>query len=108
MQENYEYLLASTIDNAKQSGRHDELIFINEWSERCYLETDRWFGHGFLQDTLNAKNGLCRFSTFPEISPPHKIDEVSHRKFWKDMGSLFSYHAGLILENLTLTVNQRP
>jgi len=31
--ENYEYWLASTIDIVKQSGKHNELIFINAWNE---------------------------------------------------------------------------
>ena len=108
--ENYEYWLASTIDIVKQSGNHDELIFINawnEWAEGCHLEPDRWFGHGFLQATLNAKNGLRRFSTFPDVSLPH-IDEASHRTFWKDIGSVVNYHAGLMLGNLKLSVNRWP
>ena len=108
--ENYEYWLAATIDIVKQSGRHDELIFINawnEWAEGCHLEPDRWFGHGFLQATLNAKNGLRRFATFPETDLPKK-DEASHRTFWKDIGSNVTYHAGLRLGNLKLAVNRRP
>ena len=108
--DNYECWLASTIDLVEQSGRNNELIFINawnEWAEGCHLEPDRWFGHGFLQATLNAKNGLRRFSTFPECSLPHK-DEASHRTFWKDIGSTVTYHAGLKLGNLKLAVNRRP
>jgi lipopolysaccharide biosynthesis protein len=108
--ENYEYWLASTIDIVKQSGRHDELIFINawnEWAEGCHLEPDRWFGHGFLQATLNAKNGLRRFLRFPQCSLPHK-DETSHRTFWKDIGEVVAYHAGLRLGNLKLAVSRRP
>ena len=108
--ENYEYWLASTIDIVKRLGRHDELIFINawnEWAEGCHLEPDRWFGHGFLQATLNAKNGLRRFASFPANSLPQK-DEASHRTFWKDIGSIVNYHAGLRLGNLKLAVNRRP
>lgn len=108
--ENYEYWLASTIDMVKQSNRPDELLFINawnEWAEGCHLEPDRWFGHGFLQATLNAKNGQRRFSIFPEVSLPYK-DEASHRTFWKDIGSVVNYHAGLRLGNFKLAVNRRP
>jgi lipopolysaccharide biosynthesis protein len=108
--ENYEYWLAATIDIVKQSGRHDELIFINawnEWAEGCHLEPDRWFGHEFLQATLNAKNGLRRFSTFPQCSLPHK-DEAPPRTFLKDIGEIVTYHAGLKFGNLKLAVNRRP
>ena len=108
--DNYEYWLASTIDITKRSDKNNELIFINawnEWAEGCHLEPDRWFGHGFLQATLNAKNGLRRFATFPEIGLPH-IDEESHRTFWKDIGSTVSYHVGLKFGNLRLAVNRRP
>ena len=102
MPKNYEYWLASTIDIVQKSGKGNELLFINawnEWAEGCHIEPDRWFGHGFLQATLNAKNGLHRFSTFPEVSLPHKQDEVAHRTFWKDIGSVISYHKGLMLDN---------
>ncbi len=108
--ENYEYWLASTIDLVKQSGINNQLVFINawnEWAEGCHLEPDRWFGHGFLQATLNAKNGLRRFSLFPEVSLPHK-DESSHRTFWKDIAGVVNYHMGLKLGSLKLAVNQRP
>jgi lipopolysaccharide biosynthesis protein len=108
--DNYEHWLASTIDLVKQSSKCDALIFINawnEWAEGCHLEPDRWFGHGFLQATLNAKNGLRRFATFPETGLPKK-DESSHRTFWKDIGSNVTYHAGLRLGNLKLAVSRRP
>jgi lipopolysaccharide biosynthesis protein len=108
--DNYEYWLASTIDLSKQPDKNNELIFINawnEWAEGCHLEPDRWFGHGFLQATLNAKNGLRRFATFPEIGLPQK-DEASHRTFWKDIGSTVSYHVGLKFGNFRLAVNRRP
>jgi len=108
--ENYEYWLASTIDLVKQSGINNGLVFINawnEWAEGCHLEPDRWFGHGFLQATLNAKNGLRRFSLFPEVGLPHN-DEYSHRTFWKDIAGVVNYHIGLKLGSLKLAVNQRP
>jgi lipopolysaccharide biosynthesis protein len=108
--DNYEHWLASTIDLVKQSGKCDALIFINawnEWAEGCHLEPDRWFGHGFLQATLNAKNGLRRFATFPETDLPRK-DEAAHRTFWKDIGSNVTYHAGLRFGNIKLAVNRHP
>jgi lipopolysaccharide biosynthesis protein len=107
--DNYEYWLAVTIDKVMQSRGSSELIFINawnEWAEGCHLEPDRWFGHRFLQATLNAKNGLRRFSTFPEVSLPHK-DEAAHRTFWKDLGSIVGYHVGLRLGGVRLFVNRR-
>ncbi len=108
--DNYEYWLASTIDLVKQSGRPDELIFINawnEWAEGCHLEPDRWFGHGFLQATLNARNGLRRFAGFPEIGLPHD-EEVPHRTFWKDLRDVVRFHAHLKAEDLRPAVNRRP
>ena len=106
--DNYEYWLASTIDLVMQSGKRDALIFINawnEWAEGCHLEPDRWFGHGFLQATLNAKNGLRRFATFPETGLPPR-DEASHRTFLNDIGRIVKYHAGLRLGNLKTAVNR--
>lgn len=108
--DNYEYWLASTIDIVNQSGHSDELIFINawnEWAEGCHLEPDRWFGHGFLQATLNAKNGIRKFSTFPEITLPHK-KETSHRTFWKDIDGVIYYHTRLWFGNFKRFINQRP
>jgi lipopolysaccharide biosynthesis protein len=107
--DNYEYWLAATIDKGKQSGGHEELIFINawnEWAEGCHLEPDRWFGHKFLQATLNAISGLRRFSTFPEVSLPHK-EEEAHRTFWKEIGSVIGYHAWLRLGGVRLFVNRK-
>jgi lipopolysaccharide biosynthesis protein len=107
--ENYEYWLTSTIDLVKKSNRNDELVFINawnEWAEGCHLEPDRWFGHGFLQATQNAKMGLHRFSKFPDVDlPPVKKDSL--RIFWKDIGEVVSYHGQLRFGNLKLFVNQR-
>ncbi len=65
--DNYEYWLSSTIDFTKRAGM-DGLVFINawnEWAEGCHMEPDQWFGRGFLQATLNAKNGIRRFSNLP-------------------------------------------
>ncbi len=108
--ENYEYWLSSTIDKVQQSGEGDQLIFINawnEWAEGCHLEPDRWFGHGFLQATLNAKKGLRRFTAFPKVDLPF-TNETHHRTFWKDMTDVVHYHAWLKLGNLKLAVNRRP
>ena len=108
--DNYEYWLASTIDNLKRSGSNDNLIFINawnEWAEGCHLEPDRWYGHGFLQATLNAKSGLRRFSNFPEIRLPHENSSF-HRTFRKDIGNIIGYHARLRLNNIKRAVNRRP
>jgi lipopolysaccharide biosynthesis protein len=108
--DNYEYWLSTTIDRALPSGGGEQLIFINawnEWAEGCHLEPDRWFGHGFLQATLNAKSGLRRFATFPDVSLPHG-GESHHRTFWQDMGGVVRYHAGLRLGKLKLIVNRWP
>jgi lipopolysaccharide biosynthesis protein len=108
--ENYEYWLASTIELARHSKRRDELVFINawnEWAEGCHLEPDRWYGHGFLQATRNAKMGLRRFSAFPDIGLP-PVCQAKPRRFWREMSHVISYHARLKVENLKLFVNQIP
>ena len=108
--ENYEYWLSSTIDQAQLSDNTDPLIFINawnEWAEGCHLEPDRWFGHAFLQATLNAKTGLRRFTAFTDIGLPH-AKEIPHRTFWKDVGEVVRYHAALKLGNCKHAVKQRP
>jgi hypothetical protein len=109
--ENYEYWLSSTIDLTLRSGGDDKIVFINawnEWAEGCHLEPDRWFGHGFLQATFNAKSGMRRFATFSDTSLPQAADESHHRTFWIDLVDLFDYHAKLRFGNLKLTVNRRP
>lgn len=107
--ENYEYWLASTIGLAKQLHRNDGLVFINawnEWAEGCHLEPDRRFGHGFLQATQNAKMGLRKFATFPDVGLPQS-NELAHRTLWMDIHNAVSYHAQLKIGNLKLFVNQR-
>lgn len=119
--ENYEYWLASTIDQVKQTGKSDELVFINawnEWAEGCHLEPDRWFGHRFLQATLNAKTGMRRFAAFPHLSVPNNTAN-SHPPFWETISSVTKYHLRLKIDGLKLNlrlkidglkliVNQRP
>jgi len=108
--DNYEHWLASTIDRCGRPGGGDELIFINawnEWAEGCHLEPDRWFGHGFLEATRNAKNGLRRFSTFPETSPPHE-GGASSRALWKDLGEVLQYHIAVRFGGLKLAINRFP
>lgn len=118
--ENYEYWLASTIDQVRQDGTADELVFINawnEWAEGCHLEPDRWFGHRFLQATLNAKVGARRFATFPHVSVPAKIkmhpasteeQEPLRPLFWQEISSAIKYHLRSKIDGLKLIVNQRP
>jgi len=108
--ENYEYWLSSTIDKANQVDKGENLVFINawnEWAEGCHLEPDRWFGHGFLEATVNAKNGLRRFTTFPHTGLPHE-SESHHRTFLKDLAEVVAYHAWLRLGSLKLAVNRLP
>ncbi|HET9907330.1 MAG TPA: glycoside hydrolase family 99-like domain-containing protein [Anaerolineales bacterium] len=108
--DNYEFWLASTIDLVGQSGRTDELIFINawnEWAEGCHLEPDRWFGHGFLQATLNAKNGMRRFTTSPETSVPSE-GVVTQQALLKDIGRVVQYHIGIRFGGFKLAINRWP
>ena len=92
---NYEFWLASTIDIANKAKKGDQLVFINawnEWAEGCHLEPDRLFGHGFLQATLNAKQGLRRFLDFPNRYLVHAKSEGKRRKLLKDLMSVVNYH----------------
>ncbi|MEW6512986.1 MAG: glycoside hydrolase family 99-like domain-containing protein [Pseudomonadota bacterium] len=108
--ENYEYWLSSSIDKANKADQGENLVFINawnEWAEGCHLEPDRWFGHGFLEATLNAKSGLRRFTTFPHTGLPFE-SEAHHRTFLKDFAEVAAYHAWLRLGSLKLAVNRLP
>jgi len=114
--ENYEYWLACTIDQVRQTDKADELVFINawnEWAEGCHLEPDRWFGHRFLQATLNAKTGVRRFATFPHSSAPHytRIPSITidaHLTFREAISSTVKYYMQLKVSGLKIAVNQRP
>jgi len=107
---NYEYWLATTIDLVKRVNNGEQLIFINawnEWAEGCHLEPDRWHGHGFLEATLNAKNGVRRFSTFPEVNLPHTPEE-HHRAFIKDLSEVLGYHSALAVARMKREICKRP
>ncbi len=108
--ENYEHWLASTMDIALRSCKSDPLVFLNawnEWAEGCHLEPDRKYGHGFLQATLNAKQGLRRFATFQHTELPRKEGEPP-RRFWRELKTVLGYHAWLRFGNLKLAINRRP
>jgi lipopolysaccharide biosynthesis protein len=108
--ENYEYWLSSTIDLAKKNQNGDQLVFINawnEWAEGCHLEPDRWFGHGFLEATLNAKKGMRRFTAFTQIGLPHE-ESLAHRTFLKDLITLFLYHSNVKFSNIKRAIHKRP
>ncbi|MDO9150183.1 MAG: glycoside hydrolase family 99-like domain-containing protein [Methylotenera sp.] len=108
--DNYEYWLSSTIDLAKQKQNGEQLVFINawnEWAEGCHLEPDRWFGHGFLEATLNAKKGMRRFTTFTQIGLPHE-ESLAHRTFLKDLVTVFHYHSNLIFSDMKRAIHKRP
>ena len=85
--DNYEYWLSSTIDKTMVDDVGEKIVFVNawnEWAEGCHLEPDRWFGHGFLQATLNAKNGIRRFSGFVATGLP-VTENDQKRRFWKEI-----------------------
>ncbi|MEO6292398.1 MAG: glycoside hydrolase family 99-like domain-containing protein, partial [Burkholderiaceae bacterium] len=108
-----EYWLASTIDNTKELDSQDNLIFINawnEWAEGCHLEPDRRYGNAFLQATINAKNGVRRFTTFPDVALPAMPDKpvksietamAAPKSFWQEASQITKYH-------IKLTINKRP
>ncbi|QXH51545.1 glycoside hydrolase family 99-like domain-containing protein [Pseudomonas fakonensis] len=101
--ENYECWLSSTIDLVKQS-RDDNLIFINawnEWAEGCHLEPDRLHGHGFLQATLNAKQGVRKFGfgQFPHTHIP-VIDVAEYRSFKGDSLELLQFHGARLFSRV--------
>lgn len=108
--DNYEHWLSSAIDLNQPAGEGEKLVFINawnEWAEGCHLEPDRWFGRGFLEAMRNAKSGLRRFTTFPDIALP-QADQKHHRTFWRDLGAVASYHLGVHFGALRLAVNRQP
>src|SRR5690606_10608393 len=93
--DNYEHWLASALDLA--ASRKDPVVFINawnEWAEGCHLEPDRKHGHGFLQATLNAKQGQRRFATFPDTVLPQTPD-AAPRRFWSELTGVLRYHLWL-------------
>jgi hypothetical protein len=103
--DNYEHWLGAAIDLC--SNEKDELVFINawnEWAEGCHLEPDRWHGHKFLHATRNAKMGLRRFATFPDVGLP----ETAQREFWREISAVVSDHLPLQIERLRVAVNQIP
>jgi lipopolysaccharide biosynthesis protein len=107
--DNYEFWLSSTIDLAKKDQDGEQLIFINawnEWAEGCYLEPGRRFGHGFLEATLNSKNGVRRYATFPQIGLPHE-ENVAHRTFFKDLAAVFRYHLNLKFGDIKRAIHKR-
>jgi lipopolysaccharide biosynthesis protein len=110
--DNYEHWLASTMDVALQSCKSDPIVFINawnEWAEGCHLEPDRKYGHGFLQATLNARNGLRRFTTYPHTGlPSSERPDAAPRRFWNDLRAVLSYHAWLRYGNLKIAINRKP
>lgn len=109
--DNYEHWLGSAIDMTAASGASDPLVFINawnEWAEGCHLEPDRRYGHGFLEATLRAKQGLRRFTTYPDTAVPERKAEEPKRRFWRDLRSVFAYHLWLRFGSLKLAINRRP
>lgn len=108
--ENYEYWLSSTIDLVTKNQKGEQLVFINawnEWAEGCHLEPDRRFGRGFLEATLNAKNGIRRYATFPHVDLPHE-DNATHRTFFKDIAAVFFYHSNLMFGDIKRAIHKRP
>ncbi len=108
--DNYEHWLAATLDVTRESGASDPIVFINawnEWAEGCHLEPDRKYGLGFLQATLNAKQGQRRFTTYPHTGLP-EMKEAAPRRFWREFRELLGYHASFRYGNLKLAINRRP
>lgn len=108
--DNYEHWLAATLDLVQQGKDSDPLVFINawnEWAEGCHLEPDQRWGRAFLQATLDARNGLRRFATFPHTALP-ATDDGSPRRFWNDLGAVLGYHLWIRFGKLKLAINRRP
>ena len=109
--ENYEFWLSSTIDRVMQmDGNRDQLVFINawnEWAEGCHLEPDRWFLHGFLQATWNAKQGIRQYKDFMYTEFPKKKD-VNPKTFRQDVAALCRLHVGREFAGAKRLVHRRP
>lgn len=108
--DNYENWLGATLDRVAQNNDDEPLVFINawnEWAEGCHLEPDQRYGCGFLQATLNARNGLRRFEDLPHAKGL-SAKEVQPRRFWEDLRSILRYHMWLRFGNLKLAVNRYP
>ncbi len=109
--DNYEFWLSSTLDKVKNATQGDQLIFINawnEWAEGCHLEPDRLHGKSFLQATLNAKTGLRRLNSFSSNINNAKVALVNPKKsFLRDLTSVISCHAFIILSDLKRGIHKR-
>lgn len=107
--DNYEYWLSRAIDQSQATADEESLVFINawnEWAEGCHLEPDRRFGHGFLQATLNAKQGLRRFHVPPRTTVPGSNEPP--RRFWADLAELVTCHGRFQYHALRVRIQRRP
>ena len=109
--ENYEFWLSSTIDRVMHlDGNREQLVFINawnEWAEGCHLEPDSWFGHGFLQATRNAKQGVRQYEDFPRSEFPERKDDLP-RTFVQDLVVLCRLHGGRAFDDAKRLIHRRP
>jgi lipopolysaccharide biosynthesis protein len=100
---NYEFWLAESMRKARQDfPNQDRLVFVNawnEWAEGCHLEPDRKHGHGFLEGTLRARNGLSTLPGFAkgESSPPNQGKKRSLRR---DLREVATYHSFALVGQL--------
>ena len=111
--ENYEYWLASTLDQVNSQQLDDPVVFINawnEWAEGCHLEPDRRYGRAFLQATLDVKNGVRRYQDFPHQNTfmKDKMDSDKSRSFWRELWQGFTCHYWLQFGRAKRIINNIP
>ncbi len=109
--QNYQHWLAESIRKTiEEFPGQDRFVFINawnEWAEGCHLEPDRKFQHGFLDATLQAKEGYARpvgFSERPELIG----GGVPRRTIFGDLRILFAFHTMRFLGQLAGLLKKFP
>ncbi len=108
--QNYRHWLAESIRKTMEEfPGQDRFVFINawnEWAEGCHLEPDRKFQHGFLEATLQAKEGYAVPVGFAERT--ELTDDAPRRTFFGDLRILFAFHSLRFIGQLAVLLKRFP